>query len=158
MSVATYQLPELCCRCAQKQGASLWTIMGSSLPGINYLRLIMRIERTGYCLHVPVCEECFERLTWLTVRNKRLNYLLFALSFLVRIYILLQTHILLISVLVSLLFYCIFSLLLKSREASQLGRYRGQYFWFSQSEFFKQFAQLNPTLVNPYEYQRFFNN
>jgi hypothetical protein len=158
MSITSYQLPNICCRCAQRQGTSFWTIIVSKLAGINHYMVALGIKRVGYTLHVPVCEECFERLSWVEKRNKRVNYLLIALSLTLRIYILFQTHILLTSILVSLLFYGIFSLLLKSREAGKLGGYTGQYFWFSQWEFFKQFAQLNPGLVNPYQYRRFFNH
>src|SRR5688500_5282432 len=158
MSVVPFQFPNICCRCAQKQGTSLWTIIGSRLSGINSFIVALGVKPAGYSLQVPVCEDCFDRLSWLEKRNRRVNYLLIALAFIIRVYILLQTHVLLISVLVSLLFYSVFSLLLKSREPRKLGGYTGQYFWFSEGEFFKQFAQLNPTLVNPYQYRQFFKN
>ena len=158
MSVIPYELPNICCRCAEKPGTSFWTIIISKLSGINYFIVALGFKRTGYSLQVPVCEECFERLSWREKRNKRVNYLFIALSFIIRVYILFQTHVLLTSMLVSLLFYGFFILLLKSRETGKLGGYTGRYFWFSQWEFFKQFAQLNPRLVNPYQYRRFFNN
>jgi hypothetical protein len=158
MIATPYQLPNICCSCAERQGTSFWTIIVSKLAGISHYIVALGIKRAGYSLQVPVCEECFEQLSSLEKRNKRVNYLLIALSFILRIYILFQTHILLTSILVSLLFYSIFSLLLKSHEAGKLGGYTGRYFWFSRREFFKQFAQLNPTLVNPYQYRRFFNS
>jgi hypothetical protein len=157
MSVVPVELPQICCRCAQKPGTSIWTIVGSRFPGINFVMVALGVKQAGYPLQVPVCKDCFEILRWLEIRNRRVNYLLITLSFLLRVYILLQTHILLMSVLVSLLFYGVFSLLLKSREPRKLGGCAGPYFWFSEGEFFKQFAQLNPTLVNPNQYRRFFD-
>jgi hypothetical protein len=37
-----------------------------------------------------------------------------------------------------------------------LGGYNGQYFWFSNFNYFKRFAEMNPKLVSPFDYNRLF--
>jgi hypothetical protein len=151
MSNAPYVLPKICCRCGENQAYQTRSITTSHSEITGYYVVAMTTRRTGYSFEVPICDDCCEKLDrsdWITKASRLLFSILFSLGFL---YWFSVSGYLFVGLLVSIMVYAVIHITYNNRPITRrkLGGFTGKYFYFSNMQFFKEFATLNPGLVSP---------
>lgn len=156
MLSSPYKLPNICCKCGENHASQTRTIHNSQLGGLGYYFFFMTVKRNNYSFSVPVCLDCSDKLDRSDnfVKLTRIGFsVLFSLVFL---YFFTVSGYFLVGGAVSIMVYIVLHLMFTNSPISPrgLGGYNGQFFWFSSWNFFRRFAELNPKLVSPYDYNR----
>jgi len=151
-----YQLPKICCRCGEKQGVSMRQINDSSVIGFGYYGIAVSVKRLNYSFFVPVCDDCSEELERSDRKIKMIRTIISLLITGCTMYAFMFAGYIILGLILSAAVFAILYLVLINRPISgrNLGVFSGGHFWFSNREFFCQFAELNPQLVSPYYVQR----
>jgi hypothetical protein len=149
-----FQLPKICCRCGERLGVKMRQINTSHVTGFEHYVVAFSVKRTLYSFSVPVCDDCFDELEQSDKVVKAIRILVSLLVTGWFLYIFISLGYIVSGVILSIAIYFIFYLALIRRPISgrKLGDFSGEYFWFSNKEFFKQFAELNPQLIAPYRF------
>jgi hypothetical protein len=151
-----YQLPKICCHCGEKQGVAMRQINDSSVTGFGYYGIAVSVKRLNYSFFVPVCDECSEELA---ASDRKIKMIRTVISLLITgcfMYAFIFAGYIVSGLILSVAIFVILYLVLIIRPISgrNLGSFSGGHFWFSNREFFRQFAELNPQLVAPYYVQQ----
>ncbi len=146
--------PPLCCSCGQREGTQDWEI---SYTATKLTRLYYRYRTGEYRFNFRVCDTCYVQQGRILLKNRILAGILLTVGFVVGTAALppalRQPVGELVVILTGGLFGAVIGLalaqLLRDRR-SELVTVRHGYFYFANPnpEFHRQFAQLNPTLVN----------
>lgn len=151
MQTLPLQLPKICCRCGEKQAMQLRRIFGSRVSGVGYYVIAVSTQRTNYAFNVPICDDCSAILDKSDRRVKIGRMILSLIAAVGFLYVAGASDCLAGGLLISIFVYFAlhFTYVSGPISSQSLGGYTGKYFWFSNRAFFKQFAELNPTLVSP---------
>lgn len=125
---------------------------------LGYHVAFISVKKSNYLFYVPLCIDCSNKLNQYDKINKLGKVVSMIPLIYFSVYVFTLTHSLVFSAFPFLIGYIFLSAVFFNRGENGygLGGYTGRYFWFSNRQFFKQFAELNPNLVAP-QYVRSFS-
>ncbi len=155
MQNLSYQLPKICCRCGETQATQVRRIYGSRSSVTGFYVVAMTRQTTSFAYHVPVCDDCSVILDK-SDRRMKIGRIILSIVAAGLLYFSLASKDVFCSLTLAILTYVglHFAYVKRPISSQTLGGFTGKYFWFSNREFFRQFAELNTKLVTPQDYDR----